>query len=140
MAGQWGIAPNPWGAPDREFHSATGGACLSIPSQAQNPDLAWEFIVYSMTPENQAEYFRIVSGVPSLKTSWDDPAFDEANPYFDMALGSSVADWSLGTKPMDLPSLEVADLIGDAIIMATTGQASAQDALDQAVEMAPPLE
>jgi ABC-type glycerol-3-phosphate transport system substrate-binding protein len=140
MAGQWGIAPVPWGAPDRPNDAATGGACLSIPVGAENPDMAWEFIKYSMTPENQVEYFKIVAGVPSLKTSWSDPAFDEINPYFDIPLGRSVADWSLRAVPMQLPSMEVADLIGEAIQKATTGQATAQEALDEAVAAAPPLE
>jgi ABC-type glycerol-3-phosphate transport system substrate-binding protein len=140
MAGQWAIAPLPWGEEGREFTAATGGACLSIPTNAAEPDLAWEFIKYSMTPENQAEYFTIVGGVPSLRTSWDDPALDEINPYFDIALGRSVADWSLSVMPMQLPSLEVADLIGEAITMVTTGQATPQEALDEAVSMAPPLQ
>jgi ABC-type glycerol-3-phosphate transport system substrate-binding protein len=85
MAGQWSIAAIPWGEPGREYDASTGGACLSIPTNAAEPDLAWEFIKYSMTPENQVEYFKIVSGVPSLKTSWTDPAFDEVNPYFGTA-------------------------------------------------------
>lgn len=139
MAGQWAIAPVPWGEAGRPFDAATGGACLSIPNQAAEPDLAWEFIKYSMTPENQAEYFRIVAGVPSLKTSWTDPAFDEINEYFGIPLGRSVADWSLRAMPMQLPSMEVADLIGEAITKVTTGQATPQEALDEAVDVAPPL-
>lgn len=140
MQGQWAIASLPWGEEGREFDAATGGACLSIPTNADDPEMAWEFIKFTMTPENQAEYFRIVGGVPSLKTSWDDPAFDETNEYFGIPLGSSVADWSLRVMPMQLPSLEVADLIGEAITRVTTGEASAQEALDEAVEAAPPLE
>lgn len=139
MQGQWAIAPVPFGPAGRPNDAATGGACLSIPTQAAEPDLAWEFIKYSMTPENQAEYFRIVSGVPSLKTSWTDPALDEVNEYFGIPLGRSVANWSLRAMPMQLPSLEVADLIGEAITKATTGQATVQEALDEAVKLAPPL-
>jgi ABC-type glycerol-3-phosphate transport system substrate-binding protein len=140
MAGQWAIAANPWGAAGRPYDSATGGACLSIPTNAAQPDLAWEFLKYSMTPENQVKYFQIVAGVPSLKTSWPDPAFDEVNDFFGLALGRSVADWSLRSQPMQLPSLEVADLIGEAIQKATTGEASPKDALDEAVSAAPPLQ
>lgn len=140
MAGKWAIAPVPWGAPDRPNDAATGGACLSIPTNAAEPDLAWEFIKYSMTAENQAKYFNIVAGVPSYKPSWDDPALDEVNPYFGIPLGSSVADWSLRALPMQLPSMEVADLIGEAIVKATTGEATPKEALDEAVNSAPPLE
>lgn len=140
MAGQWGIAPVPWGEAGRPNDAATGGACLSIPTNAANPDLAWEFIKFSMTPENQVEYFKIVAGVPSLKTSWSDPAFDEVNEYFNIPLGRSVADWSLRAVPMQLPSIEVSDLIGEAITKATTGQATPKEALDEAVSLAPPLE
>jgi lactose/L-arabinose transport system substrate-binding protein len=140
MAGQWSIAPVPWGDPGRPNDAATGGACLSIPTNAANPDLAWEFIKFSMTPENQVEYFKIVAGVPSLKTSWPDPAFDEVNEYFGIPLGRSVADWSLRAAPMQLPALETGDLIGEAITKATTGEATPQEALDEAKELAPPLE
>jgi multiple sugar transport system substrate-binding protein len=140
MQGQWAMAALPWGDADREFIAATGGACLSIPVNAANPDLAWEFIKFTMTPENQAQYFRIVGGVPSLKTAWTDPAFSEVNDYFGVPFGQTVADWSLRVMPMQLPSLEVADLIGEAITRATTGDASASDALNEAVEAAPPLE
>lgn len=139
MAGKWAIAPLPWGKADRPYDAATGGACLSIPTKAAEPDLAWEFIKFSMRPENQVKYFRIVSGVPSLKTSWTDPAFDEINEYFGIPLGRSVANWSLRAMPMQLPSLEVADLIGEAITKVTTGQATPKEALDEAISLTPPL-
>ena len=42
--------------------------------------------------------------------------------------------------PMQLPSMEVADLIGEAITKATTGLATPQEALDEAQSNAPPLE
>lgn len=140
MAGQWAIAPVPFGPAGRPNDAATGGACLSVPTNAAEPGLAWEFIKFSMTPENQAEYFKIVAGVPSLKTSWNEPAMDEVNEYFGIPLGRSVADWSLRAMPMQLPSMEVSDLIGEAISIATTGQATVKEALDQAIDMAPPLE
>jgi ABC-type glycerol-3-phosphate transport system substrate-binding protein len=139
MAGQWAIAPVPFGPAGRPNDAATGGACLSIPTQAKEPDLAWEFIKYTMTPANQAEYFRVVAGVPSLKTSWTDPALDEINPYFNIPLGRSVAEWSLRAMPMQLPSMEVADLIGEAITKATTGASTVKAALDEAVAATPPL-
>jgi len=41
---------------------------------------------------------------------------------------------------MQLPSMEVADLIGEAITKATTGEATPQEALDEAANSAPPLE
>ena len=93
-----------------------------------------------MTPENQVKYFQIVAGVPALKTSWTDAAFDEVNEYFGIPLGRSVANWSLRVLPMQLPSMEVADLIGEAIQLATTGQVTAKEALDAAVSAAPPIE
>lgn len=140
MAGMWSIAPLPWGEAGRTFDAATGGACLSIPSNAATPDLAWEFLKFSMRTENQVEYYKIVNGVPSLKTSWSDPSFDEVNPYFGLAVGRSVADWSLRAMPMQLPSLELADYIGEAITKVTTNQATPKEALDEAVSMAPALD
>jgi multiple sugar transport system substrate-binding protein/arabinogalactan oligomer/maltooligosaccharide transport system substrate-binding protein len=136
MKGQWAIAPVPFGPEGRSNDAATGGAVY--PSHAEEEPLG--FIKYSMTPENQAEYFRVVAGVPSLKTSWTDPALDEVNDFFGVPIGRSVADWSLRAAPMQLPSLEVADLIGEAITKATTGEATPQEALDEAAKSAPPLE
>lgn len=140
MAGKWAMMALPWGEEGRKYDAAVGGACLSIPKGAKEPELAWEFLKYSQRPEVMAEYFRIVGGVPALKTSWDDPAFDEVNPYFGVAFGDYIAELSLRTMPMQLPSLEVADLIGEAITKATTGQATAKEALDEAVAAAPPLQ
>lgn len=139
MEGKWSIAPLPWGEKGRKYDASTGGACLSIPKNAATPDLAWEFLKFTMTPENQVQYYKIVNGVPSLKTSWTDPAFDEVNPYFGLAIGRSVANWSLRTMPMQLPSMELSDYIGEAITKATTGQATPKEALDEAVNLAPPL-
>jgi ABC-type glycerol-3-phosphate transport system substrate-binding protein len=140
QAGKWSIAALPWGAPDRAFDAATGGACLSIPTNAANPELAWEFLKYSERTENQVEYFKIVAGVPSLKSAWNDPSLDEVNEYFGFAIGRAVATWALRAMPMQLPSMEVSDLLGEAITRVTTGQATPQEALDEAKESAPPLE
>lgn len=140
MAGQWAIAALPWGEEGRPYDAATGGACLSIPKGADDPDLAWEFLKYAETSESMAEYYRIVAGVPALKTSWDDPAFDEVNEYFGVAFGDTLTEMSLRAMPMQLPSMEVADLIGEAISKVTTGQATAKQALDEAVAAAPPLQ
>jgi lactose/L-arabinose transport system substrate-binding protein len=140
QSGKWSIAPLPWGDAGRPFDAATGGACLSIPKNAANPDLAWEFLKFAESAQNQTEYFKIVAGVPSLKTSWTDPSFDEVNPYFGFALGRAVANWSLRAMPMQLPSQEVADLLGEAITKVTTGQATPQEALDEALSLAPPLQ
>ncbi|MGB8252427.1 MAG: extracellular solute-binding protein [Anaerolineaceae bacterium] len=139
LTGKWAIAPLPWGEAGRTYTAATGGACLSIPKQAKEPDMAWEFMKYALTPENQTEYFKIVAGVPSLKTSWGDPAFDEINPYFGQAIGRLVADWSLAVMPMQLPSLMVGDLIGEAVTKVTTGLTDAATALNEAVDLAPKL-
>ena len=139
QVGKWAVAPLPWGASGRAFDAATGGACLSIPKNAANPDLAWEFLKYAERPENQVEYFKIVAGVPSLKASWSDPAFDVINEFFGIPLGRKVAEWSLRAMPMQLPSMEVSDLIGEAITKATTGQASPADALNEAQSIAPTL-
>lgn len=140
MAGQWSIAPLPWGDANRKYDASTGGASLSIPQKAANPELAWEFLKFTMTPESQVEYYKIVNGVPSLKTSWTDASFDDVNPYFGVAVGRSVANWSLRTMPMQLPSLELSDIIGEAITKATTGELTPKEALDEAVQAAPKLE
>jgi ABC-type glycerol-3-phosphate transport system substrate-binding protein len=139
MAGQWGIAPMPWGPPDRKVHAATGGACFSVPTAAPSYDLAYEFVTYLEQPEVMATYFDIVGGVPALQTSWQFIDLDAVNEYFGMPLARLVADWSQNTVGMELPSTEVATQLGDAIYLVTEEGMDPQEALDAAVDASPPL-
>jgi lactose/L-arabinose transport system substrate-binding protein len=139
MAGQWGVAPMPFGPADRTVHAATGGSCFSVPVAAENQDLANEFLAYLEQPEVMATYYDVVGGVPSLRTAWDYINLDGVNEYLGVPLARLVADWSANVAGMELPSAEVADLLGETIYMVTVDGVDAQEALDGAAEASPPL-
>ncbi len=140
MEGMWGVAPMPFGPEDREYHSAAGGACFSIPVAADDQDLAYDFLVYMEDPEVMATYYDVVGGVPSLTTAWEFTDLNAVNEYFGVALGQQVAEWSEGVVGMELPSSETAEALGEAMYMVIMEDMDPQEALDAAVEASPPLE
>jgi ABC-type glycerol-3-phosphate transport system substrate-binding protein len=139
MAGQWGVAPMPFGPSDRKVHAATGGSCFSVPTAAPTPDLAAEFLAYLEQPEVMATYYTVVGGVPALQTSWQYIDLDAVNDFLGVPLARLVSEWSQNTVGMELPSTEVATAISDAIYQVTVDGLDPQEALDVAVEDSPSL-
>lgn len=139
MAGQWGVAPMPFGPSNRKVHAATGGSCFSVPTAAPTPDLAAEFLAYLEQPEVMATYYTVVGGVPALQTSWQYIDLDAVNDFLSVPLARLVSEWSQNTVGMELPSTEVATAISDAIYQVTVDGLDPQEALDVAVEDSPSL-
>jgi multiple sugar transport system substrate-binding protein len=140
MEGLWGIAPMPFGPDDREYHSAVGGACFSIPVASQNQEIAREFLIYMEQPEVMASYYTVVGGLPALRTSWDYLDLTATHEYLGVPMGGLVAEWSSAIRAMELPSAEVIDLLGQAIYQVTVEGVTPQQALDDAVAASPELE
>ena len=76
--GDWGVARQPL------FDSVNwGGSFLAIPAMSNNQAAAWAFIEYMLTTvEAQNAMFAAVDYFPSLIPAWDDPFYDEPDPYF----------------------------------------------------------
>ncbi len=53
MAGQWKVAPHPYG---KQPGSYLGGTGLIIPAASKNNHAAWKFIQYAMQVENEVGY------------------------------------------------------------------------------------
>lgn len=140
MQGQWGVAPMPFGPDDRSYHSASGGACFSIPGRAENQDLSTEFLLYLEQPEVMATYYTIVGGLPALRTAWDHLDLTAVNEFLGVPLAQLVAEWSVNTRGMELPSTEVANNLGEAIYLVTVEETDPAEALDLAVEASPELD
>lgn len=140
MQGQWGVAPQPFGPDDRTYHSATGGSCFSIPGRAEDQDLSTEFLAYLEQPEVMATYYTIVGGLPALRTAWDFLDLAAVNEYLGVPLAQLVADWSVNTRGMELPSTEVITNLGEAIYLVTVEDTDPAEALDLAVEASPSLD
>jgi multiple sugar transport system substrate-binding protein len=60
-----------------------GGSFCAIPAQSKNKDAAWAFLEYvCATKEGQNAMFKAVDYFPAYQPAWDDPIYDEADPYF----------------------------------------------------------
>jgi len=78
-AGNWRITTLPGNVPS----SNNGGSFMGIPSQSKHPAEAWSFMHYMMaTPKGQNDIFLAVDYFPSYKPAWNDPIYDEPDPYF----------------------------------------------------------
>ncbi|WP_059105574.1 extracellular solute-binding protein [Shouchella shacheensis] len=74
--GLWNIALMPEGAGN------WGGSFLTIPSQSDHPEEAYDFITWMMSPENQLRIFESNSNFPSTPEVYDDPAVQELSDEF----------------------------------------------------------
>jgi multiple sugar transport system substrate-binding protein len=60
-----------------------GGSYLAIPSQSKNKEAAWAFIEFALaTKEAQNKIFELTDIFPAYIPAWDDPLYDEPDPYF----------------------------------------------------------
>lgn len=76
--GKWGIFEVP-----EDPGQNWGGSFLAIPEQSQKKEAAWKFIEYSMaTKEAQNKMFAAVDYFPAYIPAFDDPLYQEADPFF----------------------------------------------------------
>ncbi|WP_026366185.1 ABC transporter substrate-binding protein [Promicromonospora sukumoe] len=77
----YGIVQPPVG-PDGDQGAGMGGFGLVIPSGAQQPDGAWEFIKWWTTqPENGVDFAKISGWIPANVEAANDPYFTEDDRY-----------------------------------------------------------
>lgn len=72
-AGKIGFAPYP--GKDGPAPNFSNGWAWGIPSNAKQPDLAWEFIKFFETKEIQIEHSKIEGGLPTLKACYENESF-----------------------------------------------------------------
>ena len=78
-SGLWGITKLPGNIDDSNW----GGSYVGIPTQSQNKDAAWAFILYAMaTNEGQNGMFQAVDYFPGYIPAWDDPIYEAEDPFF----------------------------------------------------------
>lgn len=75
---KWGIFEVP-----EEPGSNWGGSFLAIPEQSQNKEAAWKFIEFALAnKDSQNKMFAAVDYFPAYIPAFDDPMYQEADPFF----------------------------------------------------------
>ena len=76
--GNWGIFEVP-----EDPGQNWGGSFLAIPEQSQNKEAAWKFIEFALArAESQNKMFAAVDYFPAYIPAFDDPMYQEADPFF----------------------------------------------------------
>jgi multiple sugar transport system substrate-binding protein len=124
---EWGITTLPY---DEDAGPAnwSGGFSLSIPSGAENPEAAWEFIKCMTGPEGQASWARDTQAQPTNLVAATDPVL-LASPGWevvDQALQVSTGGVYVDAYPNWNEQLDM------VLEQVWTGELTAQEALDQA--------
>ncbi|GAK54618.1 extracellular solute-binding protein, family 1 [Candidatus Moduliflexus flocculans] len=102
-AGNWGMVPVP-----EDPLQNWGGSFLAIPEKAPNKEAAWAFVEYALaTAEGQNGIFKAVDYFPSYIPAWQDPIYQEGDPYFggqktrDLWMKIATSPGTPFTTPMD---------------------------------------
>lgn len=92
---EWGVAPIPH-AEGAESTSESGGFTLSIPTGAENPEAAWEFIKCATNPPAQTSWARDTAAIPNSLAAAQAPELsaDPNWPMFVDAIQAVPADSS----------------------------------------------
>ncbi len=83
LEGKIKLMPLPaWQAGGRRT-SVMGGTMLGIPKNVDDFDRAWDYAKHLyLTPELARELYKTSGIITPVKSFWDDPVFDEPNPFF----------------------------------------------------------
>lgn len=122
--------PMPAG-PSGQGFGMMGNWLLGIPTAAENGEAAADFIRW-MTEEDTQRLYAQNGGIPSRTSVLNDPALNEANPYF-AALAASLAatpNWRPRTDQWNA----VETVLGTNLNAALSGQVSPEEAVQTASE------
>lgn len=82
-SGNWGVFRLPAIEPGGLRVSNWGGSVLAIPDQSRHKEESWRFIEFALcTRQMQLANYRDHDLFPTLLTTFDDPLFDEPDPFF----------------------------------------------------------
>jgi lactose/L-arabinose transport system substrate-binding protein len=82
-AGTWGVFSLPTWEPGGATSSNDGGSQLAMWAQSEQQEAAWAYIEFHLGREDsQLTMYRESDLFPSLETTYNDPFFDEPDPYF----------------------------------------------------------
>jgi ABC-type glycerol-3-phosphate transport system substrate-binding protein len=83
QAGKWKAVPMPVWDDGNPKSAQLGGSSLVIPAISKNQEAAWKFLEYAcLTQEGCVTQYKTGGVWPSYLPAFQDPVFDEADPYF----------------------------------------------------------
>ena len=137
--GKWGVALMPTMEEGQVRAANDGGSAFVIPEQSENKEAAWaltEFLFGRV--ENQVAMFKSSDFFPSLEAAYDDPVFDETDPFFaDQPVREIYVDV---VKEVPIAYVygpyysEMNGFVATAIQKVATGEMSPADALKEAAD------
>lgn len=139
VVGQIGVTTVP-ASETVDFELVPGNAAfwsMSIPANATNPEAAWEVIRF-LSSDAASLSMALNGNAPTKLAVYSDPAFAEAN-----AAWAEPASRSLTVSKPFWPAFDeqarAEDILEEQIVLAVTGQKSAEDAMADAAELIEPL-
>ena len=130
IEGKWSVALMP---KNKARTSFVGGCNWVIFNTSKNKDLAWKFIEFMTRPENQLEWYKIVSSLPAVKEVWSYPEL--ASDPIMRVFGEQLKD---AKSPPNIPEWEeIANAISrrvEEVIYKKRTPESAAEALKKDIE------
>ncbi|MEO1063676.1 MAG: ABC transporter substrate-binding protein [Actinomycetota bacterium] len=131
-AGNWALAEFPEGGGN------WGGSQLTIPADAEHPDLAWELIEFISTTDQQASIFQDFGNFPSIETLYDTPEILEfTNEHFGGQTVGAIYAASIGSVEPQFEGRDQRTLLREftgALGELENGNTDADGAWDTALE------
>lgn len=133
-AGNWGVIRLPMWEEGGSQASNDGGSSLAVLETSTQKDAAWAYVEFHLgRTDSQLTMYLETDIFPSLETTYDDPVFNEADPYY----GEQVVRQIFAEVVQEIPAAgiynvdyqEMNSLVQEQIQRFAMGQVSAQDAL-----------
>lgn len=109
-----------------------GGWILCMNAHSQQQDAAWDFMQWFASPQVHREFVR-AGGPPSRHSAMQDEEIIAAQPWVPTLYESAQAAWQEG-RPRHAMTFEMIDAIGLQVNRAIVGDATPQEAMDEANE------
>jgi ABC-type glycerol-3-phosphate transport system substrate-binding protein len=137
--GNWGVAQMPAFTAGGSRAASGGGSSYYIPETSTNPTAAWALIKFlNLDPANNAAIYAHADIFPAVFSAYNEPVFQEADPYFGgqktRAFFAEVASNSPADHFLHPNGAVMHGKVLIAIQKFAMGQMSAQDALTEAEE------
>lgn len=126
IAKKFEVHPMLYGGTNTTGHSSLGGWQYGINAFSKNPDAAWKFIQFQLSPASQKTYALKLSLTSTLKSIYKDPEVLAANPFF-----AKLAPVFETAQPRPVTPFypDVSNAIQVRVHNALTGQSKPADAL-----------